>query len=477
MKIGSEKQGGVPNPSTINQIAAQLIRNKTSGQLNGTVVLRGFIYGSDFHYSKKSRIAIPAAFFGPFDGQYASNVHIAGKYSPLDFETVEPLNPLDGLLKKTKYGGEVVVGKPFFMSWLNAWQAWLNFDNHRGPNGASQRNRATIESFVGVAMMSGSAVPWTDNPLNMINFYGYGRMAWDPTVTPTQVYTEWIARTFGTGFPDAAVANLTEMLLVSEQAATDLALYHGYRGIWYEFEPDGSFRSPNSVHQIIDSHSVGTASDLAKEVLDEYSAGTKAYYTNYSNPGSEAVVLEWGQFDWDYKLHYSGGRTLFQDSALRPVDGLASALKIYNIWTDVGMEAAVRGAVGDAYFNTAAAQLAEFVATAQQQVNQIHRALSKFRPLPPLPPSPPPPPPPQPSPPPPPPPGPSCTITVTKQISKHHKCEPQKTYGCGANKTMWVSFFFLMAVLPSSRVMASLTLIANQEGNDELLAHALDERQ
>jgi alpha-glucuronidase len=55
-----------------------------------------------------------------------------GKYSPLDFETLEPLNPLDGLLKKTKYGGEVVVGKSFFMSWLGAWKDWLDFDNFRG---------------------------------------------------------------------------------------------------------------------------------------------------------------------------------------------------------------------------------------------------------------------------------------------------------------------------------------------------------
>ena len=43
----------------------------------------------------------------------------------LDFETVEPINPLDGLLKKTKYGAEVVVGKSFPMSWLEAWQTWL----------------------------------------------------------------------------------------------------------------------------------------------------------------------------------------------------------------------------------------------------------------------------------------------------------------------------------------------------------------
>ena len=40
--------------------------------------------------------------YRPYDGDYLSNVHVMGKYSPLDFETEEPINPLDGLLRKTK---------------------------------------------------------------------------------------------------------------------------------------------------------------------------------------------------------------------------------------------------------------------------------------------------------------------------------------------------------------------------------------
>ena len=46
LKLGSESQGGQPTPANVNAIARTLIRNATSGQSNGTVVLRGFIYGS-----------------------------------------------------------------------------------------------------------------------------------------------------------------------------------------------------------------------------------------------------------------------------------------------------------------------------------------------------------------------------------------------------------------------------------------------
>ena len=46
LKIGSEKQGGHPDVATINPIAATLLRPAGSGQRNGSVLLRGFIYGS-----------------------------------------------------------------------------------------------------------------------------------------------------------------------------------------------------------------------------------------------------------------------------------------------------------------------------------------------------------------------------------------------------------------------------------------------
>ena len=104
-----------------------------------------------------------------------------------------PLPQMDGLLKKTKYGPEYVVGKDgFMMSWVSRWTDWLNFDNYRGPNGGSklprQRwhlgcillkmpaiplltgllNRDCIDAVLGVSMM-GTPASWTTNPLGMVS--------------------------------------------------------------------------------------------------------------------------------------------------------------------------------------------------------------------------------------------------------------------------------------------------------------------
>ena len=88
---------------------------RSFAQRNGSVLLRGFIYGSKgvvssgFNYTKQSRFAIPPSVFVPGDGKYLENVHIMcapalllprltcartgtetvsvaarGKYSPLD---------------------------------------------------------------------------------------------------------------------------------------------------------------------------------------------------------------------------------------------------------------------------------------------------------------------------------------------------------------------------------------------------------
>eukprot|EP00912_Choanoflagellata_sp_UC4_P001649 UC4_evm1s1046 len=105
-----------------------------------------------------------------YDGQYDENVIILGKSSPIDFETAEPINALDGLLKKTKYGPEWVVGKDFPMSWLRNWQNWLNFDNGHGTGISSKLlNKDTVTAMLGVAMVE-PLPSWENNPINMVNY-------------------------------------------------------------------------------------------------------------------------------------------------------------------------------------------------------------------------------------------------------------------------------------------------------------------
>jgi alpha-glucuronidase len=317
-----------------------------------------------------------------YDGKYLPNVHIAGKITALDFETVEPINPLDGLLKQTHYGAEVVVGKSFTMSWLQAWVDWLNFDNGRGSTSTSSSrllNKESIDSMVGVLMM-GTDPSWYTQPLNLVNLYGYGRLGWNTSMTKDDIYQEWLGLTFATmdeGHKPAATATMRKMLLSSEKIATLLGIYHGYRGVWYELEGDGSFRSPNSVKHVLTHDGIGTVETAANELFEKtgYSPAVQKLYKNHTDPRTEEVLLEFGTFKPSYRL--SNGKTLVEDMIDRPKQGAQDAAALVTAWQ--GIESSVRTIDGGhAYFNQTLMELQAFAVQATQQSAKIAVAVGKI---------------------------------------------------------------------------------------------------
>lgn len=60
------------------------------------------------------------------------------------------------------------------------------------------------------------------------------------------------------------------------------------------------FESPTSVDQIINSRRLGTTRELARQAFDAYSPGVQKIYSNYSDPRTEPVLLEWGLFHYNF---------------------------------------------------------------------------------------------------------------------------------------------------------------------------------
>ena len=130
------------------------------------------------------------------------------------------------------------MGKSFPMSWVQAWEDWLLFDNGRGAGshpGAQDEssttllNKDSIDSTLGVLMM-GTAASWYECPLNLVNLYGFGRLSWNTSLTKGEIYEEWLGLTFGTMQPSTAkptTAAVRELLALSERVATELGIYHG----------------------------------------------------------------------------------------------------------------------------------------------------------------------------------------------------------------------------------------------------------
>ncbi len=60
---------------------------------------------------------------------------------------------------------------------------------------ATATEHHTQGGFVGVANVGTDG--WLGNPLALANLYGFGRLAWDPSMSATAIIDEWTRLTFG----------------------------------------------------------------------------------------------------------------------------------------------------------------------------------------------------------------------------------------------------------------------------------------
>ena len=114
------------------------------------------------------------------------------------------------------------------------------------------RTVAPSERRTATASDTGSARNWTDGHFDQANWYAFGRLAWDPSLSSEQIAREWAAQTFSR---DAAfLAAVVPMMLQSHQAVVDymtpLGLHHlmgrGHHygpGPWVEGGPRADWTS------------------------------------------------------------------------------------------------------------------------------------------------------------------------------------------------------------------------------------------
>ncbi|NOR74697.1 MAG: hypothetical protein GQ525_06015, partial [Draconibacterium sp.] len=255
MKLGSEKQNGDPRPQMANRIADNL---KPDG---GMCLIRGFVYGNSRYTPEPYRHLIPVDIFGPEDGKFRDNVILVTKGSAGDWDLSAPIPAIDGALKNTLRGTELVIDKNFPSSWVEKWKWWLEQDTYS--NGPGSLNKFSVHCIMGVSMISPSPA-WTDSPLNMINYYGLGRLAWNPDLSLDEIYTEWIQQTFGSDLK--VVETIKNILFLSDDVARKLYMYRGYRGVW--IDPGDEFMVESKTPYSINKAGIGPSSpELQKRLL------------------------------------------------------------------------------------------------------------------------------------------------------------------------------------------------------------------
>ena len=252
VKADSEGQAG---PSSYNRSpadAANLLA-ATLAPYGGVVLYRAFVYNSHLDYNdlKADRARAAYDIFHPLDGKFLPNVIVQIKYGPIDFQAEEPVSPLFAGLKKTSSAMEVQItqeytGQQRHLVYLAPlWKEKLDFDlraeNRPTPVKSIIEGKAfnqPLGGMIGVANVGRDA--WLGSPLALANLYAFGRLAWNPNLTPEQIAAEWTKQTISTD--PKVVSTVNKMLMQSWPAYVD---YTGPLGSETLTDVTGSHYGPN----------------------------------------------------------------------------------------------------------------------------------------------------------------------------------------------------------------------------------------
>lgn len=177
----------------------------------GIVIWRCFVYNCLQDWRDRSTDRAKAAYdhFTPLDGRFRDNVILQIKNGPMDFQVREPVSPLFGGLTKTNQMLELQItqeytGQQKHLCYLvPQWKEAVDFEVHTDGEGKSVADvvsgKRCDRPYGGFAAVSniGDDPNWTGHVFAQANLYGFGRLAWNPSLSSEEIAREWIAMTFG----------------------------------------------------------------------------------------------------------------------------------------------------------------------------------------------------------------------------------------------------------------------------------------
>ncbi|NLK22076.1 MAG: alpha-glucuronidase [Epulopiscium sp.] len=313
----------------------------------GIVIWRAFVYNclQDWRDKKTDRARAAYDNFMPLDGDFDENVIIQIKNGPMDFQVKEPVSPLLGGMTKTNQLLELQItqeytGQQKHLCYLvPMWKEVMDFDTYAKGKGSTITKVANGSLFgrryAGVAAVSntGNDTNWTGHTLAQANFYGYGRLIWNPDLTAEEIAREWVILTFGNH--PKVVNGICEMLLSS------LQIYRNYNaplGIGWMVNPNHHY-GPNVDGYEYDKWGTYHRADYQGIGVDRTNKGT-GYTSQYYKENRdiyesidtcpEELLLFFHHVPYTYLL--KSGETIIQYIYNTHFEGAEQAAKLLDKW-------------------------------------------------------------------------------------------------------------------------------------------------
>jgi alpha-glucuronidase len=313
---------------------------------NGIVMWRAFVYDADVDPDRAKRAYKE---FVPLDGKFSPNVFVQAKNGPIDFQPCEPVQPLFGSMPKTPLMLELQITQEYLghsthLVYLGPmWKEYLQFDTYaKGPGSTlSSVIDGTLDDYqmTGIAGVTniGDDRNWCGHFFAQANWFAFGRLAWDHTLTAEQIADEWLRMTITNN--DSVVETIKSMMMGSWQACinymTPLGLHHIMQA-GFHYGPQPSYaRAQRQDWTSVYYH----RADEAGLGFDRSSSGSNAT-SQYFSPWRERFdsietcpekyLLWFHHIPWDYKM--KSGRTLWDEMCSRYYEGTDYVDEMYNTW-------------------------------------------------------------------------------------------------------------------------------------------------
>jgi len=344
VKANSEGQPGPRDYDRSQAEGANVIADALAPH-GGTVFWRAFVY-SEKDPTDRAKQAYNE--FKPLDGKFRDNVFVQTKNGAIDFQPREPAHPLFGAMPKTNLALEVQLTKEYLgqathLVYLpQLFKEVLDWDTMVKGKGSTVTKviDGSLEGHDQSAMVGVSNIGddrnWTGAQFSQADWYGFGRLAWDPDLTAEQIAREWLDMTFTS---DPAFLNqIMPMMLKSREAVVDymtpLGLHHlmatGHHygpGPWVRDLPRPE-QNPVYFHR---ADAKGLGFDRTPPGSDATSQYAPPIAKLFSGPDIPDRYLLWFQHvAWDHKM--KSGRSLWDELVVHYDSGIAAVAGMRKTW-------------------------------------------------------------------------------------------------------------------------------------------------
>lgn len=330
VKANSEGQPGPGDYHRTHADGANMLADAVK-PYGGIIMWRSFVYGAN--HKGEDRVKQAVSEFKGMDGKFRDNVILQSKNGPLDFQPREPYAPIFDNIKQTPQIAELQItqeylGQSKHLTYLAPmWKEFFDFVNP--------------DRLVGISGVAntGDDANWCGHPFSQANWYAFGRLAWNPSLTAEEIAHEWLVQTYEN--QDEKFTKPVEMMMMTSREACvnymmPLGLHHIFKfDHHYGPEPDGFIASyplewcPVYYHKA-DAQGIGfDRSSKGTDAVGQYPEPYRSLYDNIETCPEE-YLLWFHHVPWTYKM--KSGSTLWQELCMKYNMGVAMVEVYRDFW-------------------------------------------------------------------------------------------------------------------------------------------------